>query len=353
MISLETLQESEWIILEATSGSHAYGLATATSDVDIRGVFVLPRERYYGLEYTPQISDATNDTVYYELGRFMELLSKSNPNLLELLSVPERCLRKRHPLMEKIDPKLFLSKQAIQTITGYALTQVRKARGLNKKIVNPMSKEKKSLLDFCYVAHGQGSMPLKHWLQKQNWQQEDVGLAKIPHMKNMYALFHQAGGLFKGVISGPDADQVSLSSIPKGMDALATVSCNEEGYSTYCKEYKEYWHWVDHRNDARYAQTVNHGRNYDSKNMMHTFRLLAMAEEIAREGLLRVERPDREELLAIRAGEFEYDELVIRADQKISEIQALTERCALPAQPDQAAINDLLVSLRTSFYHEK
>ena len=41
------------LLFEAISGSRAYGLATATSDTDIRGVFVLPEKDFYGLNYVP------------------------------------------------------------------------------------------------------------------------------------------------------------------------------------------------------------------------------------------------------------------------------------------------------------
>ncbi len=40
--------------------------------------------------------------------------------------------------------------------------------------------------------------------------------------------------------------------------------------------------------------------NYDAKNMMYVFRLLNMAEEIARYKKVNVRRPEREYLLKIR-----------------------------------------------------
>ena len=40
-MTLEELRASGHIIFECISGSRAYGLATASSDTDIRGVFVL------------------------------------------------------------------------------------------------------------------------------------------------------------------------------------------------------------------------------------------------------------------------------------------------------------------------
>ena len=83
---------------------------------------------------------------------------------------------------------------------------------------------------------------------------------------------------------------------------------------------------------------------------MHTFRLLDMAVEILEKGEVIVERPNREELLAIRAGEWEYDVLIERAHQKMEEVASAYETSTLPAQPDEAVIDALLVNLRNAFY---
>ena len=69
------------LLFECISGSRAYGLDTAKSDTDMKGVFYLPVEQFYGLHYIPQASNETNDVVYYEIGRFVELLAKNNPNI--------------------------------------------------------------------------------------------------------------------------------------------------------------------------------------------------------------------------------------------------------------------------------
>src|SRR5690606_9268588 len=123
----------------------------ATSDTDIKGVFILPKKDFYGLEYTPQINNETNDVVFYELGRFMELLSYNNPNILELLNTPRDSIIYKHPLFEEINIEKILSRLCKDTFGKFAYSQIKKAKDLNKKIVNPISKEKKSILDFCYI----------------------------------------------------------------------------------------------------------------------------------------------------------------------------------------------------------
>lgn len=345
------------LLLEAVSGSHAYGLDLPTSDIDLKGVFALPKRAFYGFGHTEQVGNPSQDEIYYELKRYAELLCRNNPNLLELLATPPDCLRYRHPLMERFTPELFLSKLCEQSFAGYAHSQIRKARGLNKKILRPMDGERKSILDFCHVAEGQGSVPLAEWLKRRGWRQEDCGLAAIAHFRDGYALFHR-GELppdmyFRGVASGPDAQEVSLSAIPKHLAPAGILHFNKDGYSVYCREYREYWEWVAKRNEARYQNTLEHGKHYDAKNMMHTFRLLRMALEIATEGRIQVRRPDREFLLAIRRGEFGYGELADRADEQLAEIHAAYAACGLPEQPDMAVVEDLLIETREAFYRSQ
>lgn len=352
-MTIEELHQKQIILLDCISGSRAYGLQTPQSDTDLKGVFVLPKKQYYGLEYFEQVNNATNDEVYYELKRFVELLAKNNPNILELLNTPEDCIRFKHPLMDRLKPEYFLSKLCRQSFAGYAQSQIKKAKGLKKKIVNPVDKERKSILDFCYVIHGQQSVSLKSWLKTEGLRQEDCGLVNVAHMREVYTLFHNSqvsSGYLKGICSGLNANDISVSSVEKGIEPIAIMSFNKDGYSTYCKDYREYWEWVENRNDVRYESTLDHGKNYDAKNMMHTFRLLNMAEEIAREGKVNVRRHDRDFLLSIRLGKFDYESLVSMANDKLLLIDELYEKCDLPDEPDMNIIERLLVELREEVY---
>lgn len=351
-MTIENLKNDQLLFFESISGSRAYGTAIATSDTDHRGVFVLPKSHYFGLNQIDQVSDESNDNVYYELGRFVELLAKSNPNMLEMLAMPKDCILYQHPLFERLRPKLFLSKQCQHTFAGYAMTQVRKAKGLNKKIHNPLPQERKSILDFCYVVQGYGSIPLKKWLKQNQIDQKNCGLINIPHFQDTYAVFHDpSGGIgLRGIMHKPTTNEVALSSIPKGMQEVAILSFNKNGYQTYCKDYRQYWDWVEKRNEHRYKNTLAHGKNYDAKNMMHTFRLLDMAEDIARHHEIRVRRPNRDFLLEIRNGQFEYGQLLKWAEEKIVQIDAWYKKSKLPDQPDQEQINRLLVDIRQNFY---
>ncbi|MCC6371525.1 MAG: nucleotidyltransferase, partial [Bacteroidia bacterium] len=103
-------------------------------------------------------------------------------------------------------------------------------------------------------------------------------------------------------------------------------------------------------NEVRYENTMEHGKNYDAKNMMHTFRLLNMAEEIAKENKLHVRRHDRDFLLQIRSGIFEYDDLVKIADEKIEDIKLWYAKSTLPETPDLVVLNECLAEIREKIY---
>lgn len=351
-MTIQDLKSQNLILFEVISGSKSFGLDTPTSDTDIKGVYYLPKEYFYGVEYLPQISNETNDIVYYEIGRFVELLLKNNPNILEMLATPKDCILYQHPLMECFQLEDFLSTLCKDSFAGYAMTQIKKARGLQKKIVNPLPKERKSLLHFCTIVEGYSSVPLLDWLVHHKKQQENCGLINIPNAKGIYALFYDESKTlgYKGILKSELSNEVSVSSIPKGEKEIAYVSCNLEGYSKYCKDYAEYWEWMEKRNEERYNTNLQHGKNYDSKNMMHTIRLLQSALQIITEGKLNIRVRNREELLSIKAGVIEYDELLQKAEDLIATIEKEFLNAPLPMLPNTKKALQNLVAIRTSLY---
>ena len=134
------------------------------------------------------------------------------------------------------------------------------------------------------------------------------------------------------------------------LDKQGDIRAAAEGVVWVCREYLEYWEWVEKRNEERYQNTLSHGKNYDAKNMMHTFRLLNMAEDIALYRRVIVHRVDREFLLRIRRGEFDYKELMNRVKEKMSKIEEAYRRSDLPDVSDTRLGEVLLVRIREEFY---
>lgn len=351
-MTIHDLKHKNLLLFEAISGSKAFGLATEKSDTDIRGVYYLPKEDFFGLDYIPQVANETNDEVYYELGRFVELLLKNNPNILEVLATPEDCILYKHPIFDNLKIDDFLSKLCKETFGGYAMAQIQKARGLKKKIVNPMDEKRKDVLDFCTVFENADSVSLKDWLNEKSLLQEHCGLTKLPSSKGMFALFYDFEGdkNYRGIFKNEDSNELSLSSIPKNEKVKAYLFFNQDAYSVYCKEYKEYWKWVNERNEDRYDTNQKHGKNYDSKNMMHTIRLLQSALQILETGKLNIRVENREELLSIKNGDKEYDELLNYAETLMNILNSASKNSNLPDFPDKEKINSILVKMRSELY---
>ena len=165
-------------------------------------------------------------------------------------------------------------------------------------------------------------------------------------------MFYSERLQYSGVMRKEESNEVCLSSIPKGEKSIAMLYFNKDGYSVYCKKYKEYWDWVNKRNDERYKTTLAHGKNYDSKNMMHVFRLLLMAKEIATEEQINVRRKDRDFLLSVKEGKFEYDELLQKSESLKDELSILYQNSNLQTEPDIDVIDALLVKMREMYYNE-
>ncbi|MET9446874.1 nucleotidyltransferase domain-containing protein [Streptomyces cinerochromogenes] len=114
-------------IYACVMGSRAFGLATDASDTDRRGVFLAPTPLFWRFEKPPtHVEGPGEERFSWELERFCELALRGNPNILECL---------HSPLVEHVDDTgrellslrgAFLSRQAYDTFTRYALGQRRK-----------------------------------------------------------------------------------------------------------------------------------------------------------------------------------------------------------------------------------
>ena len=402
-MTIEELKNSGLIAYEYKRGSHMYHLNTETSDEDFGGVFFCPKKMLLGLRgrYEEQVSDSKSDVVFYEFGRWLELLLKSNPTVLEGLFAPEDCIvGEVHPAVRKIldNRELFLSKECFKTFYGYAVSQISKARGLNKKIVNPVT-ERKDILDFCYTFNDQGSLPIKKFLAENGLDQKYCGLVNIPNMSDgdssIYGVYYDFAAYFKfenidwardwyngnspykkffpsvseqlsmqkriedkeffhyGGIVHPDeiekSNTVRLSSVPKGEKPICFMAYNKNGYMRHCRDYKDYKEWEKNRNPVRYESNLGH--NYDAKNVMHCMRLVRMAKELAQgKGFNVVRTWDRDYLLDIRNHKFEYEDVMAQLEKEKLEMEEAIKSCTLPEKVDFDKVNDLLYDVRLKYY---
>jgi uncharacterized protein len=347
------LQQTERLLLyKVIAGSKAYGLDLPDSDTDIRGIFLQPNEFRLGIGYVEQVANIKNDIIYYELNRFMNLLTQNNPNILENLFVPNDKIlyfnKKIKPLYD--NRNLFLTKKIKYTFGGYAISQIKKARGLNKKIVNPIDKKRKNPLDFCYVLTSTGTVNLKDWLSYQSSperkKQSNYGVSKVNNAENVYYFYF---GEYRGILNDDETScELRMSSIPKSeVPNYNIMIYNINGYSCYCKEYKEYWDWEKNRNPQRYNDNISHNQGYDGKNMMHCLRMLDMAIEIAEGKGINLIRSNRDWLLSIRKGLVSYDEIMKLIETKKEKMDELFDKCNLPDQVDRSLSHEIILKIRS------
>lgn len=333
------------VIYKVIAGSRAYGLALPTSDTDIRGVFLQSNDILLTGNQTQQVGDKKSDIVIYEFNRFVDLLSGANPNILENLFVPERCILKIDPVFRTLydHREAFITKKIKYTFGGYAISQIKKARGLNKKIVNPVDQERKTPLDFCYlIAPLSGKMYPFYDVIKSPDSHKNYGLAKMPHGEQLYKMYE---GEYGGLI-GDDSNSLRHSEIPKKEKPSHFLWYNLDGYTSHCKDHKEYWEWVKNRNPHRYNDNISHNQGYDGKNLMHCLRMLDMATEAARGKGLQLERPNREWLLSVRRGEVSYSDIMELIQEKKEEMDDAFETSDLPDKLDRELVNHIIRKTR-------
>ena len=208
---------------------------------------------------------------------------------------------------------------------------------------------RKTPIDFTHAYVDGKTMPITKWLEDNGILQERCGLVKLNHFKNSYSLYYDDSKnndlKFKGIFLD-NSNEPRLSSIPKDLLPLTMINFNMEGYSTHCKDYKEYQEWLEKRNIDRYTEVKNHNQKIDGKNLMHCRRLLDMAIEIAETGTFNVKRPNAEFLLSIRRGELSLDEVLNKAEEDVKRLDELYQNSNLPDTCDKDFVNDLLLQVR-------
>jgi predicted nucleotidyltransferase len=387
--TLDYIKDNQLIIFEGIGGSHAYGTNTENSDVDIRGIFIAEFDDVLCGNFPEQINDDNNDIVYYEISRFLTLLKTNNPNILELLNLPEDCIKIKHDVFDLIleHGESFITKQCRNSFGKYASSQIIKAKGLNKKQNWENDKvTRKDVLDFVYVIENEKSILWKSWNQYKRYDEKFCGVVNIPNAKDVYSVYFDEDayscfsdnlsdghkelnkkrviestkpmGLgYKGLIktdegaNAAESNQLRLSSIPKGEKPICTIVYNKDAYTQHCKDYQSYREWLLNRNETRYVENKKHGQKLDGKNLMHCIRLTRMAKEISNGEGIKVRRDDKDYLLSIRRGEVTLDQLIDEANAEIQEMEINFNNSNLPDKVNPELIYNLLIKIRKTFYN--
>lgn len=326
-------------------GSHCHGIATERSDVDYGGVFYLPNWTLLSIlpdSYKDEIADEKHDDTMWELNKFTRLLTTSNPTVLESLFVDCDCKIWVDPAFQIFieNRDKFLTKECFKPFGHYAAAQIRKARGLNKMINQPIL-ERKTPVDFCYVTCNNDTKPVREWLEMNHLKEENISLAKLNHARDAYAVFLYPGGFCK-----PNGNDVHINNLPKGLTTVGTLFFNRDAYTIHCKDYKNQKEWEAKRNPVRYESNL--GKSYDAKNMSECIRLVRTCTEIANGETYKVNRKgiDDKFLLRVRAHEFEYEKLMDIATGDIEKMELAIEHSNIPEAIDRSLIDSVMLEIR-------
>lgn len=330
-------------------GSHAYGTNVPTSDLDLRGVAIPPRE--YLLGYLHHFEQAETkgdpDIVIFDLRKFMTLACDCNPNVLEVLFVDPSDRVKVTPAGQALleHRHLFLSKKARHTFSGYAMAQLKRIETHRRWLLHPPAgapvRTDFGLPERCVMSKDQ-LKAAESMIRKrvESWQ---VDLDPLDDAGKIQLRERLVEALTDMHLATEDQQWAAAGRALGFSDNFLELLDRERRYAAAQRNWEQFNTWVQQRNPARAQLEAHHG--YDSKHGMHLVRLMRMCRELLETGQLIVRRPDREELLAIRAGAWSYDQLMDWARAQDAALQEAYDHSSLPSAPDRRAVDALCVRL--------
>jgi len=270
------------------AGSRLYGTATELSDIDIRGVCLMPAEALLGLQRFDQYQDTKSDTVIYGLTKFFNLCLGANPNILDILCAPPGRWLIESDQWVRIYARqdIFLSQKVRHTFSGYAYSQLARIKRHREWLVNPPS-----------------------------------------HQPTL----EEFGGTLESDTKG------GQKKVFPHLDA-------ENKYNSAARHWKQYQTWLKERNPARAELERLYG--YDTKHAAHLGRLLIKAIRILKDGRYSPVLEGEWELefvLNILHGKMEYEELVRWAadmERRVSSVESV-----LPRTPNFNEAEKLLMQI--------
>lgn len=296
------------LIFLTLSGSRAYGTNTAESDYDYRGIIIPPSSCNDGFlgkfEQKESLDGYGKDSTAYSIQKFFQLASQCNPNIVELLFIPDdlAVVRTKYSDAIRAEKQLFLSKKARASFEGYAYQQLHRLKN-----------------------H-------KAW-----WDQEKLG--QTPPKPDREAL---------GLPAVPQYSKEKLNnilSLPAELVVSEIRDYVEKERIFYSQKaaYDKWIHWKTTRNPARYELEKKYGADF--KHGAHLVRLTLMCEELLRDGKFFVRRPDAEMLMDIRNGKWSYEQLMDFVKEKKFVVEELYKKSTLPDEPDVEKLNELCIEL--------
>jgi predicted nucleotidyltransferase len=359
------------------AGSHAHGTARSTSDVDLRGVCVVPLavrtslfhefEQHDGpvpdtlwAKASPGLTTRLNlpegslprvESVIFDIAKFLKLCASANPNALEILFADERDWLFETPAWRRLHAERtqFLTRKVEQTFLGYAMAQLKRIKTHRAWLLSPPER-KPTRADFGLSDAGTLSRDDQNRLEQslaekiRSYGIDDIEMPKATRLaveerlrRFWFDHLRASEEDIDDCVRSTAADALELP--PGVMNALNA----ERRYLSAMKQWESYETWKHERNPARADLERQHG--YDTKHAMHLVRLMRMGLEALESGTLRVRRPDAEELVAIRDGGLSYEALIETANELQARMKQAVAKSALPADVNYESVDALALEV--------
>jgi uncharacterized protein len=361
----------EHTIFECIVGSHAYGMNTETSDEDKSGVMIPGKEYFFGLKRFDQFQGYTGeDKTIYNIKKAIALIAENNPNCLDLLFVPERCIIKMTPYWEHVirNSHLFISKKCKFTFSGYAISQLNRIKTHREYLLNP-PKCKPERKDFGLteeqlfetaqiksLINVESTYEYIKEEQKESFlnQLDSIYGEQIIPLFSKYLNEDRRTVVLEFLQLALQAQLKTFLSLGKNhyvKDEYVDQAERELKYYNSLRNWQRYEEWKKHRNKKRAPLEEKFG--WDTKHGSHLVRLLRMGKEILETGKVNVDRTniDAEELKAIRAGSMKYEEVEQYANDMDKQLDVLYETSTLQKSPQIEKIDLLCTEIIEEYFN--
>lgn len=290
------------IVMDATVGSRAWGLADASSDEDRRGVFAHPLSWTTGLVAPPEdIVREDGSATYWAAGKAIRQALRADPNTLEMLFVPSATARDEIGEWILAERDAFVSTEIFGSFGRYALGQLRRLE--------------------------QGQRLAEHRAVILEWLRAEPELTLDELAKKLAA--------------------VSPRAAPSAADAIHQAKQYiKQLYRSMCDQ--GLLESAELRALASFARgagaELDLPRELRPKNAYNLLRLIATAARWLREGrpTFAAEGALRERLLSVKRGEVAIGEVLAEAEALAPDLEAARDASRLPRRPDVARADALL-----------
>ncbi len=292
------------ICILGLGGSRAYGTNLPESDIDIRGVAIRRKEDILLGNDFENFVDVNTDTTIYSFDKIIDLLTKCNPNTIELLGLDTDDYIYKNEIGELLlkNKDIFLSNRCINTFSEYALQQLYRMQ----------QKTNAALTEEELNRHISGVLNNMSKKMKDKYNLDENNLS-----------FYLVDGKIK-------------------CNIIAT-QCSIEDLSGMLSEFNNTLR--DYRKTSkRNEHALNHGKI--AKHSMHLLRLYMMGIDLVSEGKIQTKRIKEHDLLMdIRNGVYldengipnkQFFEIV---DEYKNKFENACKNSVLPDEPDIDKIN--------------